>query len=67
MLTKEKFDKILADINGNTEEARKEFRKRIKHELYDDNKKSAFGDVAGYEGSPLSYAAKIINGEDPIK
>ena len=64
------FDKVksvLQDINCDTEKAKSEFRKRIKRELLDDTKQSSLGDVAEYNGSILSYAAKVIAGIDPDK
>ena len=63
----EKVKSVLQDINCHTKKARTEFRKRIKQELLNDKTKSALADVAEYNGSILSYAAKVIAGIDPDK
>lgn len=63
----EKVKSVLQDINCDTEKARIEFRKRIKQELLNDKTKSALADIAEYNGSILSYAAKVIAGIDPDK
>ena len=63
----EKVKSVLQDINCDTKKARTEFRKRIKQELLNDKTKSALADVAEYNGSILSDAAKVIAGIDPDK
>ena len=57
---------FLEEINCDLEKAKKEFNKKINKKLYN-SPKSVFGDIANYNGSPLSYAAKVINGENPDK
>ena len=64
-----KFDDVktfLEEIDCDIKKAKEEFNKRINKKLFY-GPKSAFGDVARYNGSPLSYAAKVIAGIDPDK
>ena len=62
-----KIKSILQDINCDTEKARIEFRKKLKRELLDDKRQSSLADIADYDGSILSYAAKVIAGINPDK
>lgn len=63
----DKMKSVLQDINCDTEKARIEFRKKLKRELLDDKRQSSLADIADYDGSILSYAAKVIAGINPDK